>query len=229
MMELGAIAGRRSDVRLYPTRLFSAQMFMAAATGFVLAAGAAVAEARQAQTPAQAGQQQTPAPAPTPQPPPAQPTAAPFPVGSKFAYINLQRVAAESAEGKAANARVRALAEKKQGDLEGRNKELQASQQKLQQNQNVMSVEARLQLQKDIDRLTLEIQRMTQDAEAEMQDLQQSLQLEFEKKLVPAIDKLAREKQVSFIFNTESGLIWADPALDLTPELVKQLNAGAKP
>lgn len=217
-------------MRRDPTNLFSAKMLMAVVTGVVLGAGAAVAQApRPAQAPTpQVGQQPKPAPVPTPQPTPAQAPAKPFPEGSKFGYINLQRVAAESTEGKAANTKVQDLAKKKQAELETKNKELQATQQKLQQSQNVMNPEARLQLQKDIDRLSLEVQRMTQDAEAEMQDLQQTLQLEFEKKLVPAIDKLAAEKQLFFIFNTESGLIWADPSLDLTGELIQRLNAGTK-
>ena len=46
------------------------------------------------------------------------------------------------------------------------------------------------------------------------------LQREFETKLIPAIDKMAAEKGLSFIFNAAQGLVWADPALDLTQELI---------
>jgi Skp family chaperone for outer membrane proteins len=87
-----------------------------------------------------------------------------------------------------------------------------------------MSVEARLALQKNIERLNLEIQRMSQDAEADMADLQQTLQLEFQKRLVPEIEKLAAEKQLHFIFSAEGGLIWADRALDLTDDIIQRLN-----
>ena len=176
-------------------------------------------------------------------------TAANFPDGSMVAYVDIARIAAESTEGQAANAAVQALSEKKLAELEATNTEVQArvsalneqmiaAQQKLQQGQNVISAEASSSLQREISRLQVdiqratqdsqaEIQRMTQDAEAEVQELQVQLQGEFETKLIPAIDKLAAEKGLSFIFNAAQGLVWADPALDLTQELIDSLNAAA--
>ena len=58
-----------------------------------------------------------------------------------------------------------------------------------------------------------------------MQELQQQLQIEFERKLVPAIDQLANEKQLAVIFNAQQGLVWADPSLDITQELIDLLNS----
>ena len=46
------------------------------------------------------------APAPAPQAAPAQP---PFPAGARYAFINIQRIAAESAQGKALSSRVQTL------------------------------------------------------------------------------------------------------------------------
>ena len=191
-----------------------------------------------AQTPAPATQQpapQTPAPALTPapaaQPPQSEPAPArlPFPADSKYAYVDLQRVAAESNDGRVANQRVQELSEEKIKVLEGRNLELQASQQKLQQNANVMSAEAQLQLQREIDRLNIDVQRMTQDAEAEVADLQQTLQLEFQQKLVPAIDRAATAKGLQFVFSAgDGGLIWANPALDITPDVILELDAASQ-
>ena len=136
-----------------------------------------------------------PAQAPADQPEPVSvPEPPPFPPGAQHAYIDLARVAGESIDGQAANLRVQTLSEQKLQVLEGRNVELQASQTKLQQNANVMSEEAQLQLRREIDRLSIEVQRMTQDAETEIADLQQSLQIEFQRKLVPAIDRVAAAK-----------------------------------
>ncbi len=174
------------------------------------------------------------------------------PAGS-IAYIDIARVAAESTDGQAANARVDELSQQKLAEIEARNsegqgeiaavnQELQESQQKLQQGANVLSPEAAAtlqrqiaRLQRDVERLTqdtqADIQRMSQDAELEVQELQQQLQVEFESRLVPAIDELASEKGVSMIFNAQQGLVWADPSLDLTQELIDLLNsdAGATP
>ena len=183
---------------------------------------------------------QTPAPTQTPAAQPPQPAAQPpvltppparlpFPPGATHAYIDLARVAAESLDGQAANQRVQALSEQKVQVLEGRTVELQASQQKLQQNANVMSAEAQLQLQREIERLSIDIQRMTQDAETEVGELQQTLQLEFQQKLAPAIDRIAASKGLVFIFNAgDGGLIWADPALDITADVVAELDKASQ-
>ena len=174
-----------------------------------------------------AGQAQTPAAQP-PQstPPPAQ---LPFPPGATHAYVNLARVAAESVDGQAANQRVQTLSDQKVQVLEGRTVELQASQQKLQQNANVMSAEAQLQLQREIDRLTIDIQRMTQDAETEVTDLQQSLQLEFQEKIVPALERVAVNKGLRFIFSAgDGGLLWAAPELDVTADVIAELDTASQ-
>ena len=186
-----------------------------------------------AQTPAPA---QVPAPAqappPTAQPPQTAPAPArlPFPSGAQQAYIDLQRVANESSEGQAANQQVQALSEERIRAIETRSVELRGSQQKLQQNANVMSAEAQLQLQRDIDRLNIEVQRLTQDAEDAVAELQQTLQIEFQQKLVPAIDRVAASRGLQFIFSVgDGGLIWANPALDITTDVVEELNKAAQP
>ena len=169
---------------------------------------------------------QAPAAQPQPAPEPARP---PFPAGSQHAYIDLARVAGESIDGQAANLQVQTLSEQKLQMLEGRNVELQASQSKLQQNANVMSAEAQLQLQREIERLNIDVQRMQQDAEAEITDLQQALQIEFQQKLVPAIDRVAAAKGLLFIFSAgDGGLVWANPALDITADVVAELDKASQ-
>ncbi len=46
------------------------------------------------------------------------------------------------------------------------------------------------------------------------------------------IEKVAKEKQVHFIFDAaQSGLVWADPGMNLTADMVQALDAStpAKP
>ena len=171
--------------------------------------------------------------------------APPFPAGTKYAYINLQRVLAESDVGQVASTQVQELTDTKlaeiqsrqtalQSEIDSSNQQLAGLQQKLEQGQNVMSTQARLSLQREISRLQLDLQRQTQDAQAEMErvtqdadaevaELRQELQLQFEQQLAPALDEVATERQVDLIFNIE-GLIWGLPALDLTPAVVGKLN-----
>lgn len=184
------------------------------------------APARQAQPAQTPPAQTTPAPAPAPA---AQPPA-PFPQGAKVGFVNLQAIAQLSADGKAAAAKVNALAQKKQGEAAEKAKALQSNQQKLETSGSVMSEAARGQLQKEIDRQTVEGQRFEQDAQAELTELQQQLQQEFQAKLMPVLEALSKEKGLQVLLSAaDSGVIWADPGIDLTLEAVARLDKAVKP
>jgi len=160
--------------------------------------------------------------------PPAAPAAeAPFPAGAKYAFVNIQRIAAESAQGKALSSRVQALNTKKVTELNDKNKALQASQQKLDSGASVLSEPARAQLEKDIDRQQTDIQRFTDDAQKEVQDLQNELQLEFQQKLGPIVQAVFNEKKLEILFSaTDAGVLIADPGLDLTTEVIRRFDAA---
>ena len=180
---------------------------------------------------AQAPPTAKPAPPPA-QTAPAQPQRVPFGVGLKYAIVNLQEIAQTSSQGKAFNAKVQALQEAKAKELQDKQKQMLANQEKLEKGASVLNDQARAQLQMDIERQQKDIQRATEDAQQELQTLIQGLQGQFEQVLGPVIDKVAREKQVHFVFDAaQAGLVWADPSMDLTPDVVKALDASgpAKP
>ncbi len=182
----------------------------------VLTVGASLA-----QTPPQTPPPQAPAPQAAPAPP------RPFPEGAKVAYVNIQAVATNSAQGKAFSARIKELQDKKNAELAEKQKALQAAQQKLQTQATVLADAARSQLEKDIDRMTRELQFLTQNAQAEVQELQQELQQEFQKQLEPILAKVAAARGLHMLFSVaDSGLVWADTGLDLTEVVIKELDAA---
>ena len=161
-----------------------------------------------------------PAPAAAPQPR--------FQAGMKYAYVNLQAVAAQSVEGKVAAERIKVLQEQKTRELQERNKALQDSQTKLDQGAGVLSEQAARQLQTDIERLQRDIQRFTEDANQDVQELAAQIEGEFQAKLSPVINRVARENQVHFVFDVaQSGLIYAEPGMDLTAEVIRAFDIPA--
>ena len=87
-----------------------------------------------------------------------------FQDGMKYAYVNVQAVAAASAEGKAAAEKIKGLQEQKSRELQEKNKTLQSAQQKLEQGGSVLSDQARAQLQTEIERQQRDLQRFTERA-----------------------------------------------------------------
>ena len=181
---------------------------------------------------------QAPAPAagtakpPAPQAAPAAPVARAFPDGAKVAFVVLQRIANESADGKVATARIQALQQKRATELNDKNKQMQTLQQRLEKEASILSATAAGELQRQAQTLQRDIERATQDAQQEVQELQQQLQQEFQVRLEPVLQEIGREKNLHFIFNgPDAGLVWADIALDISDDVIKRLDtkAGAKP
>ena len=211
-------------------------VLVSAPSAFAQAAGqpAGQAPARPAQPAQTTPRPAAPAPAPAPgaaAPAPPVLQQAPFPAGAKAGFANLQAIAQMTAEGKAAAAKVNALAQKKQTEGADKAKALQANQAKLQTSGNVMSETARTQLEKEIERQTVEGQRFEQDAQAELNELQQELQQDFQAKLLPILVDLSKEKGLQVLFSAgDAGVIWIEPGIDLTLEAVKRMDAApAKP
>ena len=141
--------------------------------------------------------------------------------------MNLQQIASVSADGKVATAKVQALIQKKQTEGAQKGKALQDNQQKLEQGGALMNDSARAQLQKEIERQQVEGQRFEQDAQAEVTELQTELQNEFQKKLFPILQQLAKEKELHLLLSAaDAGAIWWEPGIDLTAEAIKRLDAA---
>lgn len=148
--------------------------------------------------------------------------------GQRFAVINIQRIAAESTEGKASTAKVQALNQKKIGELNDLNKRLQADQQKLSAQGTMLNEAARADLERSIDKEQKDLQRAQQDAQEEVQQLQQDLQNAFQAKLLPIIQQIVNERKITILFSqADAGIVFADPTLDLTADVIKRFDTAA--
>ena len=209
--------------------LLSAALVLSAAPVFAQAAGRGAQPARPT-TPAPTAQ----APA-APAPAAAAPAApVPFPAGAKIAYVNLQLIANQSAEGKALTAKVQALMTKKQQEAAAKQKQLADAQTKLQQSSALMSETARTALEKDIERMNVEGQRFQQDAQGEINEMSQTLQNEFQQKLFPILNDIVRDHDLHILLSAaDAGIVAGNAGVDLTLEAVRRLDektlAGNKP
>jgi Skp family chaperone for outer membrane proteins len=197
--------------------------FVIAAALALVSGGPAFAQTAPAAPSAPA--QATPPPAAqAPAPAPAAP--APFPPGAKIAFVDFQRVAAESVEGQISTVKINALVTKKQTEGAEKAKSLQSNQQKLAQSGSVMSEAARSALEKEIERQQREGERFQQDAQAEINELQQELQLDFQKKILPLVQQVREERGLQVLFSrADAGIVSWDPGIDVTSDVIKKLDA----
>jgi len=198
---------------------------------FVFAAVAAPSFAQTTPPPAAPKPQTPPATPPAAPPAAAQPAApkqppVPFPADAKIAFVDVNQIAGTSAAGKEASKKLTALREKKLAEMQDKNKALQALTSKRDTSGAVLNETARAALDKDIDRLQRDIQFAQQNAEAEMQELTNDLQGEFQKRLIPIIEEVAKEKGLHAVFSiADSGAAYVHPGLNISEEVVKRLDA----
>jgi len=199
----------------------------------ILTVAVSVSAFAQAQPPAGAPKPQTPAqppatpPATQPAPKPATPPA-PFPQDAKIAFIDVNMIAGTSAAGKDASKKLTDFTSKKSTEIAEKNKQLQALTTKRDTGGAVLNDTARATLDKDIDKLQRDIQFAQTNAQAELQDLPNELQGEFQKRLIPVIEEVAKEKGLHAVFSiADSGAAYVHPGLNISEEVVKRLDAAA--
>lgn len=157
---------------------------------------------------------------------PTPPVLPPFPADSKIGFVDLQSVVAQSALGKAGTAQIEALSKKLESELVGLQTKLKDAQTRQQTQATLLSEVAAAQLAKDIDRLNREFTFKQQEAQSELQAMQADLLADFEKKVLPVLESLAKEKNLHAVFNVaDSGAVYVFPGLNLSPELVKRVDA----
>lgn len=168
--------------------------------------------------------QAPPPAAPAAQTPPPQPV--PFPADSKIAFVNVQAVLSQSALGKAGATQIEALSKKLQSEITAIETKLKDAQSKQASQSQLLSESAAAQLAKDIDRLTRELNFKREEAQSEYQAMQEDLLQDFQRKVVPLMEALAKEKGLYALFDVGSaGAVYVFPGVDLSPELVKRVDA----
>lgn len=150
-----------------------------------------------------------------------------FPVEAKFAFLDFQRVASDSVSGKLATRILQELRTKKITEIETQTKELDAMTSR--RDAGVLSGAALAQLTKDMDRLQRQIQFSQQNAAEEIQQTQTDLRSSFEKRVTPVVEEIAKEKGLQAVFAADIGIaLYINPALDISGEVIKRLDAQPK-
>jgi outer membrane protein len=138
--------------------------------------------------------------------------------------LSPQRAFAGSAEGKAGMARLAALEEKHTREIAAKNKELQSREQALQETGAVLSEQARTQQSRELEKFRVDVQRFIQEAQADLLGAQRDIESAFVVRLRPVVEQVAKARGLQLVVNLDTdAVVWADSAVDITGEVVKQL------
>jgi outer membrane protein len=146
----------------------------------------------------------------------------------KIGVMNVLRAIVECNEGKQANDEFQKKFEVKREDLSKKQKEIETLQQQLKSQAATLNDEARAGLTRSIEVKTTELQRSQEDAEKEFNELRNQIFNRIGSKLAPLVQQYAKEKNFTLVLDSSSQttqLTYADPATDITDDVVKRYDA----
>ena len=137
-------------------------------------------------------------------------------MASPPAILDLQRLMAESIEGKAVIAKLETARTEHLKTLEGKRAEI---------NQLIQKKAATT----SVERSRVELERMTEDASVQMTELQRALQVDFFKKVEPVASQIAVEDKLGLLFTFPNpNIVWTGPSVDITTKVIQRLNDALK-
>lgn len=141
------------------------------------------------------------------------------------AVIDVQRILAESEEGKKEVARIKKLQDERLQKLNQMEQEIQKLRDKLNELGFSVSEEERTKLQRQIEDKSIDGDRFRKDADREIKSQFEDVFASFEKRIYPIIEQLGIEKGILLILNKDMpGLVWADKSVDITVDVIERFN-----
>lgn len=145
----------------------------------------------------------------------------------KIGVIDTERVLTASQVGKQALEGLTALRQQKQQQGEALEKELTDLQTRLQEGRMSLSADKLAELQRQAEDKALAMRRFQDDANRELAAKRDEVLAAVDQKVMPVINQYGQANGYDMIFRKfESGLIFVDEAIDVTDEVIAQLDAA---
>ncbi len=145
----------------------------------------------------------------------------------KIGVVNSQVVLEKSQEGKRVTAQIESKNKTIQEDLARLDDQIRELETKLNTQRLTLTQEAASNLVSDIDKKRTERARFVEDSRRELNELTQRLFNRLQSELQPIIAEIGKEKNLDIIFDIgSSGIIYFNPAVDLTQEVIQRYDAS---
>ncbi len=157
-----------------------------------------------------------------------QPGAAGGPI--KVAVIDTEKILLGSNTGKKALADLKTLQEKMETDGRGKQQEIKDLQAKLTDGRLSLSQDKLSEMEKQMEEKVVALRRFQEDANSELTKKRDQVLAQIDQKVMPVINQVGKDMGYTLIFRKfESGLIYADEAVDITAAVIQRLDAANPP
>jgi len=149
-------------------------------------------------------------------------TAAQAPV--KIATVQVQSAIVQTKEGQKAAQDLQAKFIPRRTELEKRQTDITAIQGQMRAGSATMSDAAKAKLQRDYDNNSKELKRATDDFDAEVAQEEGRIMNDLGQKILEVISKYSAQNSIALVVdvsNQQSPVLWADPSIDITNEIIK--------
>jgi outer membrane protein len=148
----------------------------------------------------------------------------------RIAVIDSERILIGSQAGKAAVAELKKLQEAKEAELKAKEQEIADLQRRLQEQRLSLAQDKLAEMQKQLEDKMIAGRRLQDDANRELGKKRDELLGAVDQRVMPLINQVGREMGYTLIFQKfDSGLVYADEAVDITQTVIQRLDAAAPP
>ena len=146
---------------------------------------------------------------------------------SKVAVIDVQRVVAESDPGKEAIQKLKVVQDAKIQEGQTMQQELATLRDQINKQRFTVSEERLAEMTKELEDKNIAIRRFEDDAKRELDEARRRELGGLEEQILPIINQIGQDEGITVIFNKfQSGLVYADEAVDITDEVIRQFNTA---
>lgn len=156
--------------------------------------------------------------------------AAPAAAGAlKIAVIDTEKILLSSQAGKKALADLKKLQEQKEAELRGKAQELKDLQTKITEGRLSLAQDKLAELSKQYEEREIALRRLQDDATRELSKKRDEMLAQIDSRVMPVINQAGKDLGYTLIFRKfESGLIYADEAVDITSLIIQRLDAAGQ-
>jgi outer membrane protein len=143
---------------------------------------------------------------------------------SKVAIIHVQNAILQTKDGQKAQGDLNAKFTPKKSQLEKKQNDILALQDQMKKGSATMSDDAKNKIAREIDANQKGLQRESEDFESDVQQEEGKIMQDLGQKMMDVIIKYATQNGFSMVVdvsNPQTPVLWADPSVDITNEIIK--------